>query len=161
MDPLEQPTTPFQKGLAAALKSVDIESDPGEKEAKLDTLSEGMVFADFPAALGFLEGRESSEASRALGLRLIRCWAGNDPRAAADVVSLMPKGPMRQEAVLGVATVWANQDLEATLDWVRKLPAEEERDGGLLAIAYEAVRTKQWKHSGWPLSCRRAEHGTI
>lgn len=142
MDSSEQPTTPFLKGLVAALNSIAIESDPGEKEAKLDTLSEGMALADFPTALGFLEGHESSEPNRALSLRLIRRWAGSDPWAAAEAASQMPKGPLRQEAVVGVATVWANQDLEATLDWVRKLPGEEEKDGGLIAAAYEAARTK-------------------
>ena len=75
--------TPFQ-ALAATLDAIDAETNPLQKEQKLEDLANGIAAADLPAAVEFVKQYFSSASGRDLGLRLIRRWAQDHPRTAAD-----------------------------------------------------------------------------
>jgi hypothetical protein len=55
-------------------------------------------------------------------------------------VAHKPEGPFQREASRSVAIGWANQNLSEAANWVRGWP-EDQKETGLLAVAYEAVRT--------------------
>jgi hypothetical protein len=69
-------------------------------------------------------------------------WAELDPRAAADWLGNDGAAVRRQEEVNAVAIVWSGRSLPDTLEWLRKLPEDGERNPGLLAVAYELARSE-------------------
>lgn len=71
---------------------------------------------------------------------LVRRWAEKMPGLAASWLLHKPDGQQRYELSLAVAVVWGKQQPELAADWVRQWPAEE-KEAGLLAVAYEAART--------------------
>ncbi len=140
--PMTSPATPLQLGLEVALKSIRGESDSARQDERIERLANEIAMADLPAAASFLLEEAGSELARDLGVRLIRRWAEADPRLAANWVSRMSPGVARQEAIEGMAIVWANQSLSDAVEWIRQLPEEGERQGGMLIAAYEAARTE-------------------
>ena len=113
-----------------------------EQAHKLANLAQEIAAADLPEVVEFLNEEKATKLGRALELRLLRQWAGNDPQAAANWVSRIPtEGSARPHAINAVASVWANQDLAGATAWVNQLP-EDDRPGGLLSVAYEAARTE-------------------
>jgi len=135
------PTNAFLPDLVAALESLHPESDIVERERALENLVNLMAITDVPAAVGFLNERDFPETTCDLKLRLLRRWADTDPRAAADYVCQEATGSARLAEIRGVAVVWANQDLAEAVAWLTQLP-EEDRENGLLGVAYEATRTE-------------------
>jgi hypothetical protein len=137
----ELPERSFLRNMAAALGAIQGVQDPVQQNEKLEALGQEIGEADLPAAIEFLNGRTPAALERDLKLRLIRRWAGIDPSAAAEWVSQIPMGSERQEAIEGVAIVWANRNLLDAAGWVRHLSDAAERNGGALSVAYEAART--------------------
>ena len=137
----EPPATAFLRRLAAELEA--LRHDPGNRgqDESLESLAQGIAVADLPAAVEFLNRPNSPAPNRDLELRLLRRWAANDPRAAADWVSRLPPGTQRQEAIDDVAIVWAGQSITEATRWVQQLPQGPERNRGLISVAYEAART--------------------
>lgn len=135
------PATPFLRGLAAGLDSIQTEPDAMKQEERLKSLADSITDSALPEALAFLMGQGGGQLSQSLGLRLIRRWAEGNPQAAADWVLQAAPESMRRQAIDTVGLVWANQSLAAATEWARQLPDIQERHGGLLAIASEAKRT--------------------
>ncbi len=125
----------------AALRTTLTESDEALRQEKQDALLQNMALADIPDALDYLGGQPPTEFTEGLMVQLVRRWAEDNPRAAADWIAQHPM-PCSAEARNGVAIVWANQDFAKALEWVRQWPDPQERGSGLLSIAYEEVRTQ-------------------
>ena len=134
--------TPFQSNLAAALAAVREQKDTFRQNKMLDQLTADLASNNIPAAVEFLQRLDSSEAVLGLQVRLVRRWTDQDPQAAADWVSQKAVGPARQDLLNTVAIARANQNFADALDWVRQLPQPEESQTGLIALAYEAIRTE-------------------
>ena len=134
------PANSFLAQLTLAMEAIKTEPDTMRRDAALNALAKGIAIEDLPAALKYLNGRESSKLNRELMLRLARRWTEANPRAASDWVVQNAAGAMRQDAINGVAIVWASQNLTEAVEWARTLPAED-RQGGLASIAYETART--------------------
>jgi hypothetical protein len=132
------PENPLSQTLAA----IQAETDPQRREKALTDLIEGIAWADLPATLEYLQSQGSSELNADLTARLVRRWAEGNSAAAADWVSRLPEGALRQTAVSQVAVAWASQDLKSAMDWARQLPEGAERDNGLQSVAYEAARAE-------------------
>jgi hypothetical protein len=113
-----------------------------EQAEKLASLAQEITPADLPEVVAFLNEEESTKLGRALELRLLRQWAGNDPQTAANWVSQLSLGSARPEGINAVAVVWANQNLSEAVQWMRQLPGEGERTDALVTAAYEAARTQ-------------------
>ena len=131
----------FPQRLAVEIEAVQSEADSSQRQEKLEKLVETISADELATAMRFLNERNQTALGRELEQRLIRRWAEKDVTAAATLVMQMPAGPSRLEAVGQVAIVWANQDIAAAARWVRQLPAEE-KQSGLLDVAYEAARTE-------------------
>jgi len=138
----ESPNPSFLRDLAAARQPIQSELNVLERERKLASLAGGMTITNLADSVDFLDGWSGSATNRDLKLRLVRRWAENDPRAAADWVSQKATGDSRQEAINSVAIVWANRNLSEAVEWLRRLPADEERQGGLIKVAYEVARSQ-------------------
>lgn len=139
---LEASATPIIRALAGSLSSIQADPDESRQQEKLESLSSAISLNDIPEALAFLQSQPDSDTARSLHLLLVRRWAEESPRAAADWVLQSLPGPMRAEAIKGVAIMWANQNLGDVTEWVRQLPAGKERDAGIISVAYEAAREK-------------------
>lgn len=84
--------------------------------------------AEVVAALPKSDSRWDTTALDAFAL-----FAGKDPaaaRAAAESIT----GPLRGQALAGVARAWAEKDGPAALVWAQALPPGEERDATLKAL---------------------------
>jgi hypothetical protein len=138
----ERPANPLRRNLAVALEALQAELDPMEQAQKLASLVQTVAAADLPEAVAFLNEQPPTKLGRALELRLLRQWAGNDPQTAANWVSQGSLGAVRPEAINAVAVVWANQNLSEAAQWLRQLPGEAEQAGALVTAAYEAARTQ-------------------
>jgi len=136
------PANPLLRNLAAALESLQTEPDPMEQAQKLANLAQEIPAADLPQVVAFLNEEKPTNLGRALELRLLRQWAGNDAQTAAEWVSQNALGSARPEAINAVAIAWANQDLSGAVQWMRQLPGEGERTDALVTAAYEAARTQ-------------------
>jgi hypothetical protein len=130
------------RNLVVALESLQTEADPMEAAQKLAGMAQEIAAADLPQAIQFLNDEKPTHLGRALELRLLRRWAGEDAQTAANWVSQLSPGSLRSEAINGVAIAWANQDLPEAAQWMRQLPGEGERTGALFTAAYEAARTQ-------------------
>ncbi len=139
---LVQVTTPFLRHLVSTLESARGERDPSLQEKKLEGFAQEVAPADLSAAIGFLFDRSASKLERELGLRLVRRWVESDPKAAAEWVDGGTKGPSRQAAINEVALVWGSRNFPEAAGWVRQLADPEERQGGLISLAYEAARSQ-------------------
>ncbi len=137
--PPEATATPFIAGLVGIFQSA---LNDATQQEKLESFAAALPLRDVLEALDFLQSRPDSEWSRSLHLLLVRRWAEGNPRAAADWVMQSLPGPMRAEAINGIAIVWANQNLGDATAWVLQLPAGKERDAGIISVAYEAAREK-------------------
>src|ERR1035438_6876755 len=132
---------PFLRNLASALGSLQTDTDRSSRDQKLEVLANEMAQTNLPVALEFLKTRNAFGPGRDLSDRLVRRWAELDAKGAAAWVTENLMGTVREEAINGVAIVWANQDLAGATAWMRQLP-EDDRESGLLSIAYEAARTE-------------------
>jgi hypothetical protein len=130
------------RNLEVALESLQAESDPMEQAQKLESVAQQFAAADLPEVIGFLNEQKPTGLGRALEVRLLRQWAGNDPQTAANWVSQISPGAARPQAINAVAIVWANQNLSEAVQWMRQLPGEGERTDALATAAYEAARTQ-------------------
>ena len=139
---LEITATPLRQSLESSLHSIQSEPDGTIQQEKLESLASGVALTDVAEALAFLEINSDSELAQALHLLLVRRWSEGSPSSAADWVLQSSPGPMRTEAIKGVAIIWANQNLTEASDWVRQLPAGKERQAGIISVAYEAAREK-------------------
>ena len=128
--------------LEAGLEFLRREADPIERGKKLEQLVQSIAPAELPMALDLLAHRNLSAIGRDLASGLLRRWAGEDPKTAADWVMRLPAGANRQAAISDVAVVWAGQDLAGAAAWAGQLPEGADRNAGLLNVAYEAARTE-------------------
>ncbi len=99
-----------------------------------------MSTAERVQALERLWSEESSGAQRELTEELVRKWAEEMPQAASEWVTQKPAGALQRSAARSVAVIWANQNVQDAAAWVRHWP-ENEKESGLIAVAYEAART--------------------
>jgi hypothetical protein len=67
-------------------------------------------------------------------------FAQKDPELARTA-ALAVRGPMRAQALSGIAMAWAQSDATAALSWAKELPAGEERDAVLKATLTGWART--------------------
>ena len=133
---------PFLRGLMSSLEAIQTEPDPLQREAKLESVANEVPANQLSLALEFIQLRTSSKEGRDLSVRLMRRWAENDSKSAADWANKSLTGSFRQEAMNSVVTVWANQRLPDAVKWARELPETDLRTGTLITIAYEAARTE-------------------
>ena len=63
----------------------------------------------------------------------------NDPESAAAVVTQLPEGKTRQQAVAHVADQWAQADPDAVAAWLDRLPAGAERDAAVSSFVFRAT----------------------
>ncbi len=111
-----------------------------ERKPQIDKIVEGATTAERVKMLDQLWSEETTAPRRELATELLQRWAHEMPQAAAEWLATKPIGPLHQEASRSVAIVWANQNLNDAAAWVRRWP-EEEKEKGLIAVAYEAART--------------------
>ena len=135
------PDDAYLRGLEITLAAARTESDPMRGEELLSAVVGNTAPRDVPALLDALSTRNQDGVLRDLELRLLRRWAENDPRSAADWVTRTAAGPLRTEAINSISIAWASQDPAAAANWARQLPAIAERQSALLQTAYEAART--------------------
>jgi hypothetical protein len=133
------------QSLAGTMGMVEADPDASKAMEVLQSRANGVAATNMPAAFWLLEQQNQNVSIRAMSILLIRRWAGNDARSAAQWVEQMPAGRARQEALRGVAIVWANKELDNAIQWVRQWPEEEERQSVLKSVAYEAARTEPEK----------------
>lgn len=107
-------------------------------ENALAELTKGEVLE----ALNTIEDATRSDAHRELRHRLIQRLAEVDPKSAAEILSASLSLPGRRETVKAVAGIWARQNPEEALAWVRQLSQGDEQNQGILGIAYELVATR-------------------
>jgi hypothetical protein len=67
-------------------------------------------------------------------------FAQKDPELARTA-ALSVRGPMRAQALSGIAVAWAQKDAPSALAWAKELPAGEERDAVLKATLTGWART--------------------
>jgi hypothetical protein len=67
-------------------------------------------------------------------------FAAKDP-AAARTAAESVTGPMRGQALAGVAKAWAEKDGPAAIAWAQGMPAGEDRDGVLKAALVGWAKT--------------------
>src|ERR1043166_8061018 len=130
----------FLAYLAAALGSLQKDADSSSQDQILEELVDKLTSTNPAVALEYLKNQNAFGPGRDLSIRLARGWAGQDAKSAADWVTENLAGTVREEAINGVAIVWANQDLAGATAWATQL-AEDDRESGLLSVAYEAART--------------------
>lgn len=92
----------------------------------------------FSARLDSLKGQTDAAAVETRQV-LIRRWAGQNPAAAAAWLAAASADASLFQQV-GIA--WAGSDLPAAAKWVRQLSVGPEQQAAMLALAYEAARTK-------------------
>jgi hypothetical protein len=138
--PASDPTQAWLRGFRDALDRIEISRDWLQQNEALETLARRVPLSGMAAALELLSRAGSTSLEEDLKLRLIRRWAGADPRAAADYLTAAPVDRLHQEAVNDVAIAWANVNVAEATDWAQGLPEGEQRDGALLNVAYEAAR---------------------
>jgi len=125
--------------IASAMDAIEAEEEATVRVDRMDALVGRMAPAEGLQAFRLLEEKPLVRWSGEWVSRLVRRWAESDPSGAGDWATRMPPGPARQQAVREVAIAWADRALSESVAWVRQLP-EEDRAGGLLAVAYEAAR---------------------
>ena len=125
-------------GIAALLQTLS--TNEIERPAQIETLVAGMSNAERVEALDTLWNDSATPVEREFARSLLRKWAEEMPQAAAEWLSRKPPGALQQAGSRSVAIVWANQSLTEAANWVRGWPAEE-KEAGLLAVAYEAARS--------------------
>jgi hypothetical protein len=128
--------------LANALAAIQAEEDSQKREEMLAALVDQIAIADIQSTLNELQQLGPSDLIGDFSLRLVRRWAENDGHAAAAWVEQLPEGPMREDALSGVAIEWANTGLEDATTWASQLPDPAEQDSALLAVANEAIRSQ-------------------
>lgn len=127
--------------LANALAAIRAEADAQKREEMLAALVDQIASADIQSTLNELQSLTPDGLIDDFSLRLVRRWAKNDGPAAAWVEQL-PEGPMREDALSGVAIEWANTGLNDATAWAAQLSNPAEHDSALLAVANEAIRSE-------------------
>lgn len=113
-----------------------LSSDNHARGPELERIAAAMADADVPAALETLWQNGMTEARQELAQLLLSRWANQDPENASAWLLKKPLSEAWRDSARQVASTWARSDASAAADWVRQWP-DEEKNSGLLAIAYE------------------------
>jgi hypothetical protein len=123
--------------LKEKVASIRGEEDAERRRALLRGLVEDCAVEEIRGILDELLGSGEDAACVAL----LRRWAEVDGRAAARWAEGLPAGRLREEALAGVAVVWANQAMTDAAAWAGHLKDGPERESAVLAVAGEALRS--------------------
>ncbi len=59
---------------------------------------------------------------------LLQNWTRHDAEGAAEWVTSLPEGKLREQSMPALVSSWANRDLVAAGEWLKQLPKGRERD---------------------------------
>lgn len=108
------------------------------------------IFSEFAASLPSeaASAGENKQVARSLAHSLTE----NDPQQAIAWVQGLAEGPLRDEALAGVAAKWASYDARATSEWIAHLPAGEGRDAAAQELVGVIARDDPESAWQWALS---------
>jgi hypothetical protein len=84
-------------------------------------------------------------------LSIVERWVQTAPQAASAWVSQFPEDSLGTNAMAGLITLWADQDLATSGKWLLTLPAGVLRDAGTLAYSHVMRRTDAAMADRWAL----------
>ncbi|MEO8352204.1 MAG: hypothetical protein ABI680_10780, partial [Chthoniobacteraceae bacterium] len=135
------PGASYRLQLSAMLAAAEHETNPDRQESMVRDLVAWIQAADPAASLTLLSHQDSSEIMLEVRDRVLEQMAILDPEKAANI-ALHLSGQNRWESVAAVLCIWAGDNVQAAIDWVNRLPRNEEKKNAVLSIAWEAARTE-------------------
>ena len=144
-----------------------IRSLPADEQKPVRESAAQMMLMSKPAAAAdfMLEGANEKDRPQ-LYDRVVMQWAGQDPRAAGEWLTKQPQGPELDGARRTFATIVAQRDPAAAMDWARSVQDENQRTESVGQV-YQMWRGKDPKAadaaltgSGLPPEKLKAIQGT-
>ena len=124
------------------LKNIRADPDKMRRDERLPAFLNTLDRHQIPALLEQLRSSSTDPAADEAFILLVRAWAETDPAAAANWVTELRESNLRLVGLGQVAPAWAARDLHGAGEWARSLTDSAEREGAMIAVGSDAVRTE-------------------
>ena len=119
-----------------------IRTRPAEDQTTLRSTAANMIMMSDPqkGADLLMEGATENDRPRRYDM-VVGNWAHRDPKAAAEWLTKQPQGPELDNARRSFASIVANRDPAAAMDWAKSVTNEDQRNAGVQQV-YQAWRKR-------------------
>jgi hypothetical protein len=122
-----------ENAVEAARQAQQLPGGPFRKNA-LQGIAQAWAETAPATAMAWVETFRPGQERQALQQVVLNGWARSDPRAAADY-AWKTSALLRNNMLSQITAVWSQQDLPATIAWVRQLPEGENRMQAFASLA--------------------------